>query len=58
LRFQALTRADRTERGVGDLAPDEGMDYERTLAQIERSILGQALQKTAATKRPRRRCCV
>jgi len=31
--------------------PDEGMDYERTLAQIERSILGQALQKTGGNKK-------
>jgi DNA-binding NtrC family response regulator len=31
--------------------PDQGMDYERTLAAIERSILEQALQKTGGNKK-------
>ena len=31
--------------------PDQGMDYERTLALIERSILEQALRKTGGNKK-------
>jgi DNA-binding NtrC family response regulator len=31
--------------------PDTGLDYEQTLAVIERSILGQALQKTGGNKK-------
>jgi DNA-binding NtrC family response regulator len=31
--------------------PDTGMDYERTLAGIERSILAQALEKTRGNKK-------
>jgi len=31
--------------------PEGGLDYERTLALIERSILGQALQKTGGNKK-------
>jgi DNA-binding NtrC family response regulator len=31
--------------------PDHGMDFERTLAAIERSILEQALQKTGGNKK-------
>ncbi len=31
--------------------PDHGMDYEQTLALIERSILEQALQKTGGNKK-------
>jgi DNA-binding NtrC family response regulator len=31
--------------------PDQGMDYERTLAGIERSILDQALRKTGGNKK-------
>lgn len=31
--------------------PDAGLDYEETLAVIERSILGQALQKTGGNKK-------
>jgi len=31
--------------------PDHGMDYERTLARIERSILEQALEKTGGNKK-------
>jgi DNA-binding NtrC family response regulator len=31
--------------------PDTGMDYERTIAQIERSILEQALRKTGGNKK-------
>ncbi len=31
--------------------PDQGMDYEQTLAGIERSILEQALQKTGGNKK-------
>jgi DNA-binding NtrC family response regulator len=31
--------------------PDHGLDYERTLAGIERSILGQALRKTGGNKK-------
>ncbi|HUP04748.1 MAG TPA: sigma 54-interacting transcriptional regulator, partial [Bryobacteraceae bacterium] len=30
--------------------PDDGLDYETTVAQIERSILGQALRKTGGNK--------
>jgi DNA-binding NtrC family response regulator len=30
--------------------PDQGLDYDRTLAEIERSILGQALRKTGGNK--------
>jgi DNA-binding NtrC family response regulator len=31
--------------------PDHGLDYDRTLAGIERSILGQALRKTGGNKK-------
>ena len=31
--------------------PDCGLDYEHTLAQIERSILEQALRKTGGNKK-------
>src|SRR5579863_2378837 len=31
--------------------PDDGLDYEQTLAIIERSILGQALRKTNGNKK-------
>ena len=31
--------------------PDQGMDYEQTLARIERSILEQALEKTGGNKK-------
>jgi DNA-binding NtrC family response regulator len=31
--------------------PDNGMDYERTVAEIERSILEQALQRTGGNKK-------
>ena len=31
--------------------PDQGLDFERTIAQIERSILGQALRKTGGNKK-------
>ena len=31
--------------------PDNGLDYERTVAEIERSILEQALQKTGGNKK-------
>ena len=31
--------------------PDGGLDYERTLAGIERSILEQALRKTGGNKK-------
>jgi DNA-binding NtrC family response regulator len=31
--------------------PESGMDYEQTLARIERSILEQALQKTGGNKK-------
>ena len=31
--------------------PDHGLDYERTLARIERSILAQALEKTGGNKK-------
>ncbi len=39
--------------GAGPLVsvPDNGMDYEQTLALIERSILEQALQKTGGNKK-------
>lgn len=30
--------------------PDDGLDYDHTMAQIERSILGQALRKTGGNK--------
>ena len=31
--------------------PDQGMDYEQTVASIERSILEQALEKTGGNKK-------
>jgi DNA-binding NtrC family response regulator len=31
--------------------PDQGMDYQRTVASIERSIIEQALQKTGGNKK-------
>jgi len=31
--------------------PDDGLDYERTLTLIERSILDQALRKTGGNKK-------
>ena len=38
--------------GIADIAlPDEGLDYDRTLACIERSILQQALRRTVGNKR-------
>jgi DNA-binding NtrC family response regulator len=39
--------------GIGPVVsvPDHGMDYEQTLARIERSILEQALQKTGGNKK-------
>ena len=39
--------------GAGPIVsvPDQGMDYEQTLALIERSILEQALQKTGGNKK-------
>jgi transcriptional regulator with GAF, ATPase, and Fis domain len=33
------------------LVPDDGLDYERTLASFERNILAQALQKTGGNKK-------
>jgi DNA-binding NtrC family response regulator len=46
-------RARLAVAGVGPLVsvPDQGMDYEQTLAVIERSILEQALQKTGGNKK-------
>jgi DNA-binding NtrC family response regulator len=35
----------------GVAVPDEGLDYERTLARIERAILEQALRKTGGNKK-------
>jgi DNA-binding NtrC family response regulator len=31
--------------------PEDGIDYEQTLASIERSILAQALRKTGGNKK-------
>src|SRR5437868_4500526 len=39
------------ERGPVVAVPDCGLDYERTLAVIERSILEQALRKTGGNKK-------
>ena len=49
----AATPAERSTTGRGPLVavPDCGLDYERTLAVIERSILEQALRKTGGNKK-------
>ena len=51
----ALPAPSRSRVGPVDApvisVPDQGMDYERTLAQIERSILEQALRKTGGNKK-------
>ena len=51
----ALPAPTRARMGALDppviSVPDHGMDYERTLAQIERSILEQALRKTGGNKK-------
>jgi DNA-binding NtrC family response regulator len=47
----ALSKAPSTPAGPIVSVPDQGMDYERTLAAIERSILEQALQKTGGNKK-------
>jgi len=51
----ALPAPSRSRMGPVDAPvislPDQGMDYERTLAQIERSILEQALRKTGGNKK-------
>ena len=51
----ALPAPSRSRMGPLDAPvislPDQGMDYERTLAQIERSILEQALRKTGGNKK-------
>jgi len=45
--------ADRTKTARGPVVavPDSGLDYEQTLAVIERSILEQALRKTGGNKK-------
>jgi DNA-binding NtrC family response regulator len=45
--------ADRAKPGRGPVVavPDSGLDYEQTLAVIERSILEQALRKTGGNKK-------
>jgi transcriptional regulator with GAF, ATPase, and Fis domain len=40
-----------TDRMPTISVPDQGMDYERTIAVIERSILEQALEKTGGNKK-------
>jgi len=51
----ALPAPSRSHMGTVDPpfipVPDQGMDYEWTLAQIERSILEQALRKTGGNKK-------
>lgn len=49
----AATRTPLPLAGDGPIVavPDQGMDYERTMAVIERSILEQALQKTGGNKK-------
>jgi DNA-binding NtrC family response regulator len=49
----ATTRTAMPISGAGPIVsvPDQGMDYEQTLAVIERSILEQALQKTGGNKK-------
>ena len=39
-----------SSRGPLVAVPDSGLDYEQTLAGIERSILEQALRKTGGNK--------
>ena len=43
--------ADAGERLAGDLSPDGGLDYESTLAGIEKSIIEQALLRTGGNKK-------
>lgn len=46
------TRAAATETRLPAITlPEDGIDYDRTLAYIERSILQQALQKTGGNKK-------
>jgi DNA-binding NtrC family response regulator len=47
-----VSLVERSEAGPGPLVavPDGGLDYEQTLAVIERSILEQALKKTGGNK--------
>ena len=51
----ALPAPSRSRVGTGEppviSMPDQGMDYERTLAQIERSILEQSLRKAGGNKK-------
>jgi len=49
----AVMSADRREMAATPLVsvPDHGLDYEQTLALIERSILEQALSKTGGNKK-------
>ena len=46
-------RAPAARAGAAPIVslPDQGMDYEQTMAVIERSILEQALQKTGGNKK-------
>jgi DNA-binding NtrC family response regulator len=40
------------ERGMGGVsAPDSGLDYEQTVANIERNLIAQALEKTGGNKK-------
>jgi len=48
---EARPRAPQTPGLPVVAVPDDGLDYERTLARIERSILEQALQKTGGNKK-------
>jgi DNA-binding NtrC family response regulator len=47
----APVRIASTEKTPLVSVPDDGLDYEQTLAIIERSILAQALQKTGGNKK-------
>ena len=49
----AAARNPTASAGAGPVValPDQGMDYEQTMAVIERSILHQALQKTGGNKK-------
>ena len=48
--FSAVREQPMTARAPVVAVPDGGLDYERTLAVIERSILEQALRKTGGNK--------
>jgi DNA-binding NtrC family response regulator len=47
----SMAEGKQTVRGPMVAVPDSGLDYEQTLAVIERSILEQALRKTGGNKK-------